>query len=228
MDKKEQVVKLEFINTDFTFAENGKFNLTKTGMEKIDQIYNQPDPELREKIARIIYGSDFTGLEARWDNCDNQDFRLERADQILSLLANPKEPVVFEPIKLTAECPYIRIEGKSVVCPKAIKQEPVTESCPIPKPPLTGSELIAKERERQMSQEGWTAEHDDQHTDNELARVGAIYALPAKFRFYAQAWPLTWSREWYKPTPTNRIKELTKAGALIAAEIDRLQRHRKE
>jgi hypothetical protein len=92
------------------------------------------------------------------------------------------------------------------------------------KPPKTGAELIAIERERQMSQEGWTAEHDDQHTDNELARVGAIYALPAKFRFYAQAWPLSWSREWYKPTPQNRVRELVKAGALIAAEIDRLQR----
>jgi hypothetical protein len=99
-----------------------------------------------------------------------------------------------------------------------------TEIPDIPKPPLTGAELITQERERQMSEEGWTAEHDDEHTNNELARVGAIYALPAKFRFYAQAWPQTWSREWYKPTPQNRIGELTKAGALIAAEIDRLQR----
>jgi hypothetical protein len=35
-------------------------------------------------------------------------------------------------------------------------------------------------------------------------------------------WP--WDREWWKPTPNNRIRELAKAGALIAAEIDRLQR----
>jgi hypothetical protein len=33
-----------------------------------------------------------------------------------------------------------------------------------------------------------------------------------------------WScpRNFWKPTPNDRIKELTKAGALIAAEIDRL------
>jgi hypothetical protein len=29
---------------------------------------------------------------------------------------------------------------------------------------------------------------------------------------------------WYKPSPENRIRELEKAGALIAAEIDRLLR----
>ena len=31
-----------------------------------------------------------------------------------------------------------------------------------------------------------------------------------------------WDDTWWKPTPDNRIKELIKAGALIAAEIDRL------
>jgi hypothetical protein len=35
-------------------------------------------------------------------------------------------------------------------------------------------------------------------------------------------WPF-FTRPW-KPTPDNRIRELEKAGALIAAEIDRLQR----
>lgn len=35
-------------------------------------------------------------------------------------------------------------------------------------------------------------------------------------------WP--WHPKWWKPTPDDRIRELAKAGALIAAEIDRLQR----
>ena len=34
-------------------------------------------------------------------------------------------------------------------------------------------------------------------------------------------WP--WDLEWFKPSPYDRIRELVKAGALIAAEIDRLQ-----
>jgi hypothetical protein len=35
-------------------------------------------------------------------------------------------------------------------------------------------------------------------------------------------WP--WDRAWWKPSPNNRIRDMEKAGALIAAEIDRLQR----
>ncbi len=42
----------------------------------------------------------------------------------------------------------------------------------------TGIELIAQERQRQVSEEGWTAEHDDGHTDQELARAASCYANP--------------------------------------------------
>jgi hypothetical protein len=31
-----------------------------------------------------------------------------------------------------------------------------------------------------------------------------------------------WGESWWKPTPEDRVRELVKAGALIAAEIDRL------
>lgn len=34
-------------------------------------------------------------------------------------------------------------------------------------------------------------------------------------------WP--WEDSYWNPTPENRIKELQKAGALIAAEIDRIK-----
>lgn len=40
----------------------------------------------------------------------------------------------------------------------------------------TGIELIADERARQISQEGWTTEHDDQYRHGELAAAGAVYA----------------------------------------------------
>ena len=101
---------------------------------------------------------------------------------------------------------------------------------PLPKPPLTGAELITKERERQMSQEGWDAQHDDNHPRGHLALAGACYAL--SFALYDKSakelWPWDW--EWWKPaktaTITEGIRELTKAGALIASEIDRLQRTR--
>lgn len=98
----------------------------------------------------------------------------------------------------------------------------------------TGIELIAEERQRQIDVEGWTIGHDVQeHPNNELANAAATYAMDSDCREALMdiydcrlvgvpaTWP--WDEEWYKLTPDNRIKELIKAGALIAAEIDRLQ-----
>jgi hypothetical protein len=91
---------------------------------------------------------------------------------------------------------------------------------------LTGVERIAAERKRQIEEEGWTEKHDDQWEHGELAEAAATYAsLPhweGRFINWRKIlWP--WDDEWYKPE-TDRIRELEKAGALIAAEIDRLLR----
>lgn len=85
----------------------------------------------------------------------------------------------------------------------------------------TGIEIIAAERQRQIEQEGWSAEHDDAHKRGELAWAATCYASPA-LGGRTVNWP--WDRNWWKPTPDDRIRELAKAGALIAAEIDRLNR----
>jgi len=85
----------------------------------------------------------------------------------------------------------------------------------------TGIELIAKERERQIAEEGWTKEHDALHVNDELALAAVCYATPPYKDHRGSYWP--WSFDWFKPSPYNRIRELVKAGALIAAEIDRLQ-----
>lgn len=83
-----------------------------------------------------------------------------------------------------------------------------------------GINLIKNERDRQQHVEGWTDEHDDKHVNNELALAAACYAVPDVFS--QGYWPPTWDLSWYKST--TRIRDLVKAGALIAAEIDRLQR----
>lgn len=91
-----------------------------------------------------------------------------------------------------------------------------------------GVRRIAAERQRQIEQEGWNASHDDRHRGDQMANAAACYAMPAKSRItpYNGAppkhWP--WDYEDWKPTPHDRIRELEKAGALIAAEIDRLLR----
>lgn len=99
----------------------------------------------------------------------------------------------------------------------------------------TGIERIANERLRQIGYEGWTPEHDDEHEDGSLAAAAACYVsfstASEDVRGHLRqngmaAWP--WERNWWKPSPgdspSDRIRELEKAGALIAAEIDRLQR----
>lgn len=93
----------------------------------------------------------------------------------------------------------------------------------------TGIELIAEERQRQIEKEGWTPEHDAHHDTGDLALAAAAYASAELYRRTTSEgcdntphiWPF--EREWWKPTPNDRIRELQKAGALIAAEIDRLQ-----
>jgi hypothetical protein len=88
-----------------------------------------------------------------------------------------------------------------------------------------GADLIAQERARQVQKEGWTPEHDAGHSADQLARAAAFYALPDEFREFGIWGRSLGSRVWpwpNAPKPGARIRELTKAGALIAAEIDRL------
>ena len=103
---------------------------------------------------------------------------------------------------------------------------PITEACPNCKGTGTmgGTELIAAERERQISDEGWTPEHDDQHTEGQLAKAAACYAVQAAGGAVTKYdWP--WEGKWWKPG--DPVRGLVKAGALIAAEIDRLRRAEK-
>lgn len=90
-----------------------------------------------------------------------------------------------------------------------------------------GARMIAEERVRQVTHEDWSPEHDDEHTNGILAIAAAELAVSgianvghglqvdhcgslAKYGAYGA-----------KP---DRVRALTIAGALIAAEIDRLLR----
>ena len=101
-----------------------------------------------------------------------------------------------------------------------------------------GAIAILKERERQETEEAWTSGHDDGYTECELLKAAICYTriaalktdilydeVQASRRFWRttslnKEWP--WSEEWWKPK--SRRQDLVRAGALIAAEIDRLDR----
>ena len=83
---------------------------------------------------------------------------------------------------------------------------------------------VIAERQRQQSVEGWKPEHDDEHCNGELAMAAVCYinetgtvncngGKPC-------GWP--WDASWWKPK--TRRRNLVKAGALILAEIERLDR----
>lgn len=116
-----------------------------------------------------------------------------------------------------------------------------------------GISLIAAERARQLTVEKWTPDHDDEHDKDQLALAAACYCIPVCTRgeiadnehtrnlytLFQRLWP--WNIKWWKPSRgirhgdaianevseiTARIRDLEKAGALVAAEIDRLCRIR--
>ena len=101
----------------------------------------------------------------------------------------------------------------------------------------TGIELIAEERERQINEEGYTELHDKNHDLLEFIYAAITYAESAKVDALSNGldisdikimrlkqekcdtcWP--WGSCTFKPTTCKR--DLVKAGALIAAAIDRL------
>lgn len=98
-----------------------------------------------------------------------------------------------------------------------------------------GAERILAERARQIGTEDYDATHDAEHTRGELAVVAACYAvhglkgmledpIGVGSTMVEDAWP--WDRQYDKRDQHSRERRLEIAGALIAAELDRLENHR--
>lgn len=106
----------------------------------------------------------------------------------------------------------------------------------------SGLQLIGEERQRQKSAEGFDCTHDSPYLNSELPRAArsylnagmhmTIHTSPdcpvvtdvaqqfADLRKPFRDWP--WDSAWWKPSD-DPVRNLVKAGALIAAEIDRIQ-----
>jgi hypothetical protein len=100
---------------------------------------------------------------------------------------------------------------------------------------------VMNERNRQEDAEGYSPAHDDGYVSGELAAAALSYVMFAHFVSMCEGeggspeqiadilkkdgpppdvWP--WAAEFWKPT--DRRRSLVKAGALILAEIERLDR----
>lgn len=100
--------------------------------------------------------------------------------------------------------------------------------------------LVVAERERQVNAEGWEPGHDDAYEPGVLARAGVGYAWDhaaqpgstehairwpsgRRAEYAPECWPLP--DEWWKPK--DELRDLVRAGALVAAEADRTVRARR-
>lgn len=87
----------------------------------------------------------------------------------------------------------------------------------------TGVELISEERQKQIDKHGFTAEHHVNHPEwyeaDQLSRAAVSILMPSKISLA----PENWDMEWFRNLQGRERKErLVIAGALIAAELDRL------
>ena len=86
----------------------------------------------------------------------------------------------------------------------------------------TGIELISEERHKQIAKWGSTDTHDINHEDFELSRAACAISYKAPDDIQTLIYAPDWAWELRVKYVNDDIKKLQIAGALIAAEIDRL------
>jgi len=86
---------------------------------------------------------------------------------------------------------------------------------------MTGIELIAAERKRQIIEDGWTAEQEDKQSCEELVQTAIYLAWP---KYLSIRCPEVLKNLLFDWDSKSRKEHLAIAGALLAAEIDRLDR----
>lgn len=90
----------------------------------------------------------------------------------------------------------------------------------------TGAQLIAEERKRQIEEEGYTLDHDMNCNDvKTLAQFGISYAFSAIGQTREAIKICPYILPYFKPKTMEQ--DLVRAGALIAAAIDRLHSKQK-
>ena len=90
---------------------------------------------------------------------------------------------------------------------------------------------VAAERRRQIAVEGYDTAHDDSHVNDEIAALACFYVMPpgarewcAESTGYGDTLGEAILPENWEAREDDRRRELVKAGALILAEIERLDR----
>lgn len=90
---------------------------------------------------------------------------------------------------------------------------------------------VLAERRRQIKAEGYDQAHDDEHVNDEIAALACYYAMPpgarewsAESTGYGETLGDAILPDGWAAAAGDRRRELVKAGALIVAEIERIDR----
>jgi hypothetical protein len=205
----------------------------------------------REVFPRQVSFANGRVVSVRWDNGE-AFLEVESRQQILvTVAAEPVEAVSRDDtndpigeIRNAEPGPRIHMkhEGFAKMPVESVSTTPHDSGIPehlrflnfkgeqrTPLPQQDGIALIEQERLRQIEEEHWLPEWDDKHTSGQLADAASCYAKIAAMMAYPAPIPLDppsswpWAVEWWRPSSDPK-RNLAKAGALIAAEIDRIQR----
>ena len=175
------------------------------------------DPDFPGRYRMQAGNDDLVASYDIGERDDQSEALLMLARDIAATVIAPDEPRVAEHILAgtndgcwAVQTAYLALEGSTLV---------------------GGIAEIAFETHWRIDQEGWRPEHDDRHVDGALALAAALYAKHATVDNEGRKvvkdwppadWPWAWDASWWKPK--DRRRDLARAGALLAAEIDRLDR----
>lgn len=152
------------------------------------------------------------------DPCSNDDvcYALEETPATDAFLASLRA----EGAEILRQHPAIQLCSLTHVCDEVAAQLR-SQSAASPAPLSAAITDIIAERQRQQSAEGWTQEHDDTHDKAEMVLAAISYLMAVVNPNASQGW-WPWDIRSWKPSSGRR--DLVKAGALIAAEIERIDR----
>lgn len=130
------------------------------------------------------------------------------------------------------EAELARISVPEIMAKVKAKQAAKPKHSPLPQHPTQqGLDALTKaassvlaERARQIAAEGYTPEQDDGYNPGVLALHGGLYACHAYDNLTKKRAPegWQWDEKWWKPKDPR--SNLVKAGALVLAEIERIDR----
>ena len=201
-----------------TFTDGAVPNLRKGTMEYFLVRWRLPhDASPGARVLGAYYLNAYPlEYEDRCGDCDNDD-----TCPMVSGGAYPTTGWFTERADYQSDTVFEPLHGEVVGFASPRELTPLTE----------GAAAIARERARQITEIGYDALHDAQYTSGDLAWAAGCYLQEAASHAETgrggcplhgrapEAWP--WDPRNWKPSDDQR-RNLAKAGALIAAEIERL------